>query len=154
SLGNFGQSLGVGGAAGGAATSSLQQLSKMLAGIRSASFALWATDGGYRASAQIATVSGSSNSIARAFASSTTLQQYVPAGSLLMLGGGGTGGGYQQMFEQPGTAAQLNEIQQLTGISVAHDILPLLTGELAAYAAPGQPGEPPTVGLLLKPADA
>ncbi len=154
SLGNFGQSLGIGGTAGGAATSSLQQLSKALSGIRSASFALWATDGGYRASAQIATVPGSSGSIANAFATTSTLQRYVPAGSLFMVNGGGSTGGYQQMFDQPGTAAQLNEIQKLTGISVAHDILPLLTGELAAYAAPGQPGEPPTVGLLLKPKSA
>jgi hypothetical protein len=69
-------------------------------------------------------------------------------------GNGAAGGGYQQLFDQPGTAAQLNEIQSLTGISVAHDILPLLNGELAAYAAPGQPGEAPTVGLLLKPASA
>ena len=138
------------------AASSLQQMSKALSQVRSASFALWATDSGYRASAQIATVPGSSGSIAKAFSTSSTLQRYVPAGSLFMLDGGGGSGaaGYQQMFGQPGASAQLNQIQKLTGISVENDILPLLTGELAAYAEPGQPGEPPTVALLLKPASA
>ena len=135
----------------GAATSSLQQLSKALSGIRSASFALWATDGGYRASAQIATVPGSSGSIANAFATTSTLQRYVPAGSPVHVNGGGSTGGYQQMFNAArhgGTAQRDSEADRHLGRPRHPAAADRRAG---AYAAPGQPGEPPTIELLLKP---
>ena len=49
-----------------------------------------------------------------------------------------------------GSSMQLRQFQQVTGISVTRDLLPLLNGGVAAYAAPGLP---PKVALLLHPAD-
>lgn len=150
SLGSFGQSLG--GTATGGATAELSQLSKTLSSIKSAGFAVWAVPDGYRATVQVATVPGASSSIAQSLQQNPTLGTLVPAGSFLYLDGFGSQQTFGQTFSQPSTKAQLQELQQVTGISFAHDVLPLLTGEIAAYAGPGQSGTP-GFALLLKPAD-
>ena len=150
SMGSFGSQLGI---SGSSSASPLTQMSKELAGIRSAGFALWAEPGGYRATVQVATVPGASSSIVQSLQQNPTLGTLAPAGSFLFLDGFGSDQGLGQTFSQPSTGAQLKEIQQLTGISVAHDILPLLTGEVGAYAAAGQAGGPPRIALLLKPKD-
>jgi hypothetical protein len=50
----------------------------------------------------------------------------------------------------PQVQAALAQVKQRTGIDVATDLPPLLSGEIAAYAAPGAPV---SGALLLKPTD-
>jgi hypothetical protein len=151
SLGGLGQGLGLGGATANGANASLAQAAKSLSAIRSAAFAVWATPAGYRATLQVATVPGASSSITQSLQKNPTLGALAPAGSFLFLDGFGSQQAFGQTFSQPSTAAELKQIQQLTGISVAHDVLPLLTGEIGAYAAAGQAGGAPSIAVLLKP---
>jgi hypothetical protein len=51
-------------------------------------------------------------------------------------------------------AQGLATIEAMTGVKFDSELIPLLSGEHALYAAPGTPGPIPSVGLLLKPADA
>jgi Protein of unknown function (DUF3352) len=73
----------------------------------------------------------------------------VPANAFAYLGarGGGASPGAPPAG-LPGNAASLHAFAQVTGLSVKRDIVPLVNGDFAAYAAPGMPL---SVAVLLQP---
>jgi hypothetical protein len=135
---------------GASTAGSTAQSLKELTAIRWASFSLGAEDNGLRlhgaANADQSQLGVSQGTF------SPDLGKRVPGNAYLYLELQGLGKGLSQALQQqPGSSAQLGQLQSATGLSLVNDIEPLLAGETAVYLAPGLPA---SVGLLLHPADA
>jgi len=59
----------------------------------------------------------------------------------------------QVLASQPEAAQQLQQGEQMLGLSIADDIVPMLTGEHAIYVAPGTTPEKVRAALVLQPED-
>ncbi|HET8806251.1 MAG TPA: hypothetical protein VFM47_07265, partial [Gaiellales bacterium] len=82
----------------------------------------------------------------------SSLTGLVPGDAFAFLAFGDYGSYLKQGLQSgtPGLGQQLNLLQQQTGISLQHDLLPLLSGDGLLYAAPGVPVR---AALVLKPDD-
>jgi hypothetical protein len=140
----------LGGAGGSGAAAQTQALAKTLDSIDSLSFAAWANGNGYRLTLRSTLKRGTQQSpLAIAPSSLTGL---VPGDAFAFLAFGDYGSYLKQGLQSstPGLGQQLNLLQQQTGISVQHDLLPLLSGDGVFYTAPGVPVR---AALVLKPDD-
>jgi hypothetical protein len=140
----------LGGAGGSGAAAQTQALAKTLDSIDSLSFAAWANGNGYRLTLRSTLKQGTDQSpLAMAPSSLTGL---VPGDAFAFLAFGDYGSYLKQGLESgaPGLGPQLKLLQQQTGISVQHDLLPLLSGDGLFYTAPGVPVR---AALVLKPDD-
>jgi len=140
----------LGGAGGSSTAAQTQALAKTLDSIDSLSFAAWANGNGYRLTMRSTLKQGADQSpLAMAPSSLTGL---VPGDAFAFLAFGDYGSYLKQGLQSgtPGIGRQLNLLQQQTGISVQHDLLPLLSGDGLFYTAPGVPVR---AALVLKPDD-
>lgn len=140
----------LGGAGGSGAAAQTQALAKTLDSIDSLSFAAWANGNGYRLTLRSTLKQGADQSpLAIAPSSLTGL---VPGDAFAFLAFGDYGSYLKQVLQSgaPGLGPQLKLLQQQTGISVQHDLLPLLSGDGLFYTAPGVPVR---AALVLKPDD-
>jgi hypothetical protein len=140
----------LGGSGGSGAAAQTQALAKTLDSIDSLSFAAWANGNGYRLTLRSTLKQGADQSpLAMAPSSLTGL---VPGDAFAFLAFGDYGSYLKQGLQSsaPGLGPQLKLLQQQTGISVQHDLLPLLSGDGLFYAAPGVPVR---AALVLKPDD-
>ena len=140
----------LGGAGGSGTAAQTQTLAKTLDSIDSLSFAAWANGNGYRLTLRSTLKQGADHSpLAMAPSSLTGL---VPGDAFAFLAFGDYGSYLKQGLQSgtPGLGRQLNLLQQQTGISLQHDLLPLLSGDGLLYAAPGVPVR---AALVLKPDD-
>ena len=140
----------LGGAGGSGAAAQTQALAKTLDSIDSLSFAAWANGNGYRLTLRSTLKQGADQSpLAMAPSSLTGL---VPGDAFAFLAFGDYGSYLKQGLQSgaPGLGQQLKLLQQQTGISVQHDLLPLLSGDGLFYTAPGVPVR---AALVLKPDD-
>jgi hypothetical protein len=140
----------LGGAGGSGAAAQTQALAKTLDSIDSLSFAAWANGNGYRLTLRSTLKQGADQSpLAMAPSSLTGL---VPGDAFAFLAFGDYGSYLKQGLQSgaPGLGPQLKLLQQQTGISVQHDLLPLLSGDGLFYTAPGAPVR---AALVLKPDD-
>ncbi len=140
----------LGGAGGSSTAAQTQALAKTLDSIDSLSFAAWANGNGYRLTMRSTLKQGADQSpLAMAPSSLTGL---VPGDAFAFLAFGDYGSYLKQGLQSgtPGLGRQLNLLQQQTGISVQHDLLPLLSGDGLFYTAPGVPVR---AALVLKPDD-
>jgi Protein of unknown function (DUF3352) len=140
----------LGGAGGSSAAAQTQAAAKMLDSIDSVSFAAWANGNGYRLTMRSTLKQGADQS---PFATPpSSLNGLVPGDAFAFLAFGDYGSYLKQGLQSgtPGLGQQLGLLQQQTGISVQHDLLPLLSGDGLLYAAPGVPVQ---AALVLKPHD-
>jgi hypothetical protein len=140
----------LGGAGGSSTAAQTQAIAKTLASIDSVSFAAWANGNGYRLTVRSTLKQGADQSpLAIAPSSLTGL---VPGDAFAFLAFGDYGSYLKQGLQSgtPGLGQQLNLLQAQTGISVQHDLLPLLSGDGLFYTAPGVPVR---AALVLKPDD-
>jgi len=140
----------LGGAGGSSAAAQTQALAKALDSIDSLSFAAWANGNGYRLTLRSTLKQGADQSpLVMAPSSLTGL---VPGDAFAFLAFGDYGSYLKQGLQSgtPGLGQQLNLLQQQTGVSLQHDLLPLLSGDGLLYAAPGVPVR---AALVLKPDD-
>ena len=140
----------LGGAGGTSTAAQTQAIAKTLASIDSVSFAAWANGNGYRLTVRSTLKQGADQSpLAIAPSSLTGL---VPGDAFAFLAFGDYGSYLKQGLQSgtPGLGQQLNLLQAQTGISVQHDLLPLLSGDGLFYTAPGVPVR---AALVLKPDD-
>jgi hypothetical protein len=139
------------GAVAGADGTQLQDLAKSLNSIDSLSFAGWAGGTGYHLTVRTTVEPGTDPSLVTN-AGATTLTGLVPADAFAFLGFAGNGDVLSQALSGSGPAAAqgLKQFTHSTGLSVQHDLLPLLSGEGLFYAAPGLPVN---AALVLKPKD-
>jgi hypothetical protein len=140
----------LGGAGGSSTAAQTQALAKTLDSIDSLSFAAWANANGYRLTMRSTLKQGAEQSpLAMAPSSLTGL---VPGDAFAFLAFGNYGSYLKQGLQSgtPGLGQQLSLLQQQTGISVQHDLLPLLSGDGLLYTAPGVPVR---AALVLKPDD-
>ena len=140
----------LGGAGGSSAAAQAQAAAKSLDSIDSLSFAAWANGDGYRLTMRSTLKPGTDQSpFAPAPSSLTNL---VPGDAFAFLAFGDYGSYLKQGLQNstPGLGQQLDLLKQQTGISVQHDLLPLLSGDGLLYAAPGVPVR---AALVLKPDD-
>jgi hypothetical protein len=140
--------LGSLGDAGGA--QQFQQLGKSLQSLDSASFAMWANDGGYRFTARTTFADGADRGLLGENLKPSTLTGLVPDDAFAYLAFSGYGKMLQDNLGQAGMQQQLRLLEAETGLSLQRDVLPLLSGEDLLYAAPGVPIRG---ALLLKPDD-
>lgn len=140
--------LGSLGSAGGA--QQYQQLGKSLQSLDSASFALWANDGGYRFTARTSFAQGADQSLLGQGLKPSTLTGLVPSDAFAYLAFSGYGQLLEDNLGQAGMQQQLRLLEAQTGLSVRKDVVPLLSGEDLFYAAPGVPLRG---ALILKPDD-
>jgi hypothetical protein len=133
-----------GGAA--AAASQLGPMLDQLSGVQALGVAAGATDTGFQVhGAVVGTVPTASGH--------ATLLSSLPANSLAALDtvmGSASSSTLNTYLQNPQVQTALAQVKQRTGIDVAADLPVLLSGEIAAYAAPGTPV---SGALLLKPAD-
>ena len=141
----------LGGAGGSRAAAQTQALAKTLDSIDSLSFAAWANGNGYRLTLRSTLKQGVADQSPLAIAPSS-LTDLVPGDAFAFLAFGDYGSYLKQGLDSgaPGLAQQLKLLQQQTGISVQHDLLPLLSGDGLFYTAPGVPVR---AALVLKPDD-
>ncbi|HVI19067.1 MAG TPA: DUF3352 domain-containing protein [Gaiellales bacterium] len=140
----------LGGAGGSSTAAQTQALAKTLDSIDSLSFAAWANGNGYRLTVRSTLEQGADQSpLATAPSSLTGL---VPGDAFAFLAFGDYGSYLKQGLQSgtPGLGQELNLLKQQTGISVQHDLLPLLSGDGLFYTAPGVPVR---AALVLKPDD-
>jgi hypothetical protein len=140
----------LGGAGGSSAAAQTQALAKALDSIDSLSFAAWANGNGYRLTLRSTLKQGADQSPLAVAPSSLT--GLVPGDAFAFLAFGDYGSYLKQGLQSgtPGLGQQLNLLQRQTGISLQHDLLPLLSGDGLLYAAPGVPVR---AALVLKPDD-
>ena len=139
------------GGLGSAATTGpqLQQLGTALHSLDSLTFAAWATSGGYHLAVHTTLAAGASSSLFPD-QSSSSLDGLVPGDAFAFLAFGGYGDYLKQALSGNASAPQLRLIQAETGLSVTHDLVPLLSGSDLVYAAPGVPFR---AAAVLKPAN-
>jgi hypothetical protein len=140
----------LGGAGGSSTAAQTQAIARTLASIDSVSFAAWANGNGYRLTVRSTLKQGADQSpLAIAPSSLTGL---VPGDAFAFLAFGDYGSYLKQGLQSgtPDLGQQLNLLQAQTGISVQHDLLPLLSGDGLFYTAPGVPVR---AALVLKPDD-
>ena len=140
----------LGGAGGSSTAAQTQALAKTLDSIDSLSFAAWANGNGYRLT-MLSTLKQGADQSPLAMAPSS-LTGLVPGDAFAFLAFGDYGSYLKQGLQSgtPGLGRQLNLLEQQTGISVQHDLLPLLSGDGLFYTAPGVPVR---AALVLKPDD-
>jgi hypothetical protein len=131
---------------GAAAAAQLGPMLAQLQGVQALGFSAGATDAGFQiSSAVVGTLPTPSGAV--------TLLGSLPANSLAAFDSVGADATSTQLgtyLQNPQVATALDQLKQRTGIDVATDLPPLLTGEIAAYAAPGTPV---SGAILLKPKD-
>jgi hypothetical protein len=132
----------------------LQTFAQSLSWMDSASVAMLATPGGYNTVFHIRIKDGADPGVyGSQLNGDLTLTSLVPADAFLFVGSKLTGDAFKKALDQSLTGAgagQLNQLEQITGLSFANDIAPLFSGEVLLYAAPGLPVRG---ALLLKPSD-
>jgi Protein of unknown function (DUF3352) len=140
------------GTLGGTGTSSaqVQQLATALGRIDSLTFAAWTTEAGYHLTVRTTVKDGADPSLFAPQSAPSSLTPLVPADAFTFLALHGYGHYLQQMLSANGSALQMRQFQRETGLSFRHDLVPLLSGDVLLYAAPGVPVR---AALLLKPAD-
>lgn len=127
----------------------LQQLGTALHSLDSLTFAAWATSGGYHLTFR-ATVAPGAGSTLFPDQTASSLSGLVPGDAFAFLAFGGYGDYLKQAMGGQMSAPELRLIQQQTGLSVTHDLIPLLSGSDLVYAAPGVPFR---AAAVLKPAN-
>jgi hypothetical protein len=130
----------------GVDASQLQQAAKSLDRLSSASFAFWATDGGYHATFR-ATARDTGSGVLDGISFSSGLSDLVPSDAYGYLAFKGSD---QQVKDGLNGNPTLDALERQTGISVTRDVLPLFTGEGLFYAGPGLPFRG---ALMLDPSD-
>jgi uncharacterized protein DUF3352 len=132
----------------------LQTFAQSLSWMDSASVAMLATPGGYNTVFHVRIKDGADPGVyGSQLSGDLTLTSLVPADAFLFVGSKLTGDAFKKALDQSlngAGAGQLNQLEQITGLSFANDIAPLFSGELLLYAAPGLPVRG---ALLLKPSD-
>ncbi len=132
----------------------LKVFTDSLAWMDSASLAMFASPGGYNTVVHLHVKDGADPGLYGAqSALNLTLTSLVPNDAFLFLGSVLPADTFTKAFTQgfnSSGAGQLNQLEQITGLSVQRDIAPLFSGELLLYAAPGLPARG---ALLLKPND-
>jgi len=123
----------------------IQQFAEGLGKIQSATFALWATDGGFNARINV-TAKDASDGLLDGVTFSSSLSDLVPSDAFGFLAFKSNGQQFEQQLENPA----FTMIERQTGISIADDIVPLFTGEGVLYAGPGLPFRG---ALMLDPAN-
>lgn len=141
-------SLGSLGQAGSA--QQFQQIAKNLQSLDSASFAFWANEGGFRFTARATLADGADQSLLGQNLEPSTLTRLVPSDAFAYLAFSGYDKLLEGNLDANGMQQQLRQLEQQTGLSVKHDLLPLLSGQALFYAAPGVPFRG---ALILKPDD-
>ena len=133
----------------------LEQLRSQLAAFRAASFSFGAEDHGFRFRA--ATLLDKAKAAAAGLTQkpfTPSLLGNVPATAFAYAGFQNLGPSLQRLLQQasatPGVGGQVQSLEQQSGISLAGDLVPLLSGEHALFAGAGTPF---SAGLLLHPAD-
>ncbi len=137
---------------------SAQKLSSMASSLQafeSASFAIYASAGGYNAVFHARLKDGADPGLlgSQSAGQPLTLTSLVPRDAFLFLGSRLSGTAFTKAFTQGfngSNGIQMQQFEQMTGISASRDIAPLFTGELVLYGAPGVPARG---ALLLKPSD-
>jgi hypothetical protein len=137
-----------------ASAQQLQSLAQSLNWMDSASFASLATSGGYSTVFHVHVKDGADPGVyGSQLSGDLTLTSLVPADAFLFMGSKLNSDAFTKALNQGLTgsgAGELNQLEQITGLSVANDIAPLFSGELLLYVAPGLPARG---ALLLKPSD-
>jgi hypothetical protein len=137
-----------------ATSQQLKVFTDSLGWLESASLAMFASQGGYNTVVHLQVKDGADPGLYGAQGlPNLTLTSLVPADAFLFLGSVLPGDTFTRAFTRgfnTSGAGQLNQLEQMTGLSVQHDIAPLFSGELLLYAAPGLPARG---ALLLKPSD-
>jgi hypothetical protein len=119
----------------------------------SASLAMFASPGGYNTVVHLHVKDGADPGLYGAQSTpNLTLTSLVPNDAFLFLGSVLPADAFTKAFKgfNSSGSGQLNQLEQMTGLSVQRDIAPLFSGELLLYAAPGLPARG---ALLLKPND-
>jgi hypothetical protein len=138
---------------------SAQKLSSMASSLQSfdsASFAMYASAGGYNAVFHVRLKDGADPGMlgSQSAGQPLTLTSLVPRDAFLFLGSRLSGTDFTKAFTQGFNGAsggiQMQQFEQMTGISISRDIAPLFSGELLLYGAPGLPARG---ALLLKPSN-
>jgi hypothetical protein len=124
------------GVASGPEAAQLQQLAKALHRINSASFALWATDGGFNARVNVTAKDSSGGGLLDGVTFRSGLSDLVPSDAYGYLAFKGAD---EQIDAQTKDNAMFRALERQTGISVLNDIVPLFNGEGVLYAGPGLP---------------
>jgi hypothetical protein len=127
----------------------LQQLGTALHSLDSLTFAAWATSGGYHLTVRTTIAPGASSTLFPD-QSASSLSGLVPGDAFAFLAFGGYGDYLKQAVGGQMSAPELRLIQQETGLSVTHDLIPLLSGSDVVYAAPGVPFR---AAAVLRPAN-
>ena len=137
-----------------AATAQLQAQLAKLGDAGGAAFAATPSDNGIHFASFSQTADAST--AAMLAKEKTTLGDRVPSNALAFVGFHDLGPTLERAIESysqqdPQVAQQIAQGEAALGVSIKNDVVPLLTGEHALFVAGGAP---PTVTLLLKPADA
>ncbi|MDX6593373.1 MAG: hypothetical protein QOJ13_2569 [Gaiellales bacterium] len=125
----------------------IQQIAKGLDKLDSASFALWATDGGYHATFRTKAKAGGDGGILDGVTFSSGLTDLVPSDAFGYLAFKATD---KQIGDRLDATPALNAFERQTGISIQNDLVPMFTGESLLYAGPGLPFRG---ALMLNPSD-
>jgi hypothetical protein len=138
----------------GAAAPQLKAVTDSLSWMDSASFAMFASSGGYNMVGHVHVKDGADPGLYGLQSTARlTLPSLVPADAFLFFGSQLPGDAFTKAFTQgfnSSNGGQLSQLEQATGLSVKRDIAPLFSGELLLYAAPGLPVRG---SLVLKPSN-
>ncbi|MDX6552747.1 MAG: hypothetical protein QOH74_1235 [Gaiellales bacterium] len=137
----------LGGLGSGINGGQIQQVAKALDKIDSASFAVWATDGGYHTTFRATAKAGSDGGLLDGVTFSSSLSDLVPSDAFGYLA---FKAGDKQLANGLGANPALNAFERQTGISIQNDVVPLFNGEGLFYAGPGVPFRG---ALMLDPSD-
>jgi Protein of unknown function (DUF3352) len=152
----FEAAAGAGGGANALPAAQVDKLLTQLEALRAIAFSAGADDNGFRLQSSTLLDPAKMKQIQSIASDTLTLVDRAPADALLYAGTPGFGDQLKQSIKDattssPEVAKGIAGIEAMTGLSVANDVLPLLSGELGLYVSGGAPAKG---GLLLKPADA
>ncbi len=137
-------------------TAQVDKALSQLEALRAIAFSVGADDNGFRFRASTLLDAAKTKQLETVTSSQLTLLDRAPADALLYAGSPGLGDGIGTTINDltasnPQVAQGIAGVEAMTGLSVANDIVPLLSGELGLYVSGGAPAKG---ALLLKPKDA
>jgi uncharacterized protein DUF3352 len=135
-LGQLTSLASLGGAGPGFDAAQIQQVAKALDKINSASFAFWATDGGFNATFRVTAKDSNGGGLLDGVTFNSSLSDLIPSDAFGYLAFKGSD---RQVEEQFKGNPMLDAFEHQTGISLLNDVVPLFTGEGVLYAGPGLP---------------